>query len=312
MSLETRRLRRVFSTVTPRFFYLLVHKRDALFWSDLTILRVALLIGVCILHGCANVPSPSDRKVQAEVLAQAAGWHAMLIKSPPFQLQAYLPEFSKQESALTVYIEGDGFAWSSSSTPSADPTPRDPLALKLALAQTQGNSAYLGRPCQYVEAEHTGCPQRYWTHARFAPEVIAATHEAIHVLKQRFGANRLTLVGYSGGAAVAALLAAERDDVELLVTVAGNLDHAAWTALHDIDPLVDSLNPAAFAEKLVKLPQVHFVGGKDVVIPPSLAYQWPQAFRGPENSNIHVIVSFSHHCCWAENWQHLYSEALYK
>lgn len=304
---NTRRLRRVFSTVTPRFFYPPTHKRDTLFWSGLTMLRVALLIGVCILTGCATVPSPSDRKVQADALAQAAGWHAMLIKSPPFQLQAYLPEYAKQESALTVYIEGDGFAWSSPSTPSADPTPVNPLALRLALVQAKGNAVYLGRACQYVEAERTACPQRYWTTARFAPEVIAATSHAINVLKQQFGANRLTLVGYSGGAAVAALLAVERHDVERLITVAGNLDHAAWTALHGLDPLVDSLNPAALADKLVNLPQIHFVGENDVVISPSLAYRWPLALRGPENSNIHVITSFSHHCCWVENWEQLLS-----
>lgn len=279
-----------------------------MFLAGLIMRRVVVVLLFCQLSACATVPSPLERKAQADQLAQAGGWHAMLIQSQLFQLQAYLPRRVQQDSHLTIYIEGDGFAWLSPSTPAADPTPLDPLALKLALAQAQGNSAYLGRPCQYVEAERIGCPQRYWTRARFSPEVMAATNQAINVLKQQFGADRLTLVGYSGGGAVAALLAAERNDVERLVTVAGNLDHAAWTALQHIDPLLDSLNPAVFAEKLAALPQTHFVGADDVVIPPSLAYRWPRDFRGANNSNIRVIPSFSHQCCWVENWQRLYSE----
>jgi hypothetical protein len=43
---------------------------------------------------------------------------------------------------------------------------------------------------------------------------------------------------------VASLVAARRHDVVRLVTVAGNLDHLAWTTLHGVSPLTGSLNPA--------------------------------------------------------------------
>jgi len=39
-------------------------------------------------------------------------------------------------------------AWLAVPRPSQDPTPVDPLALRLALVQPTGNAAYLARPCQ--------------------------------------------------------------------------------------------------------------------------------------------------------------------
>jgi hypothetical protein len=66
--------------------------------------------------------------------------------------------------------------------------------------------------------------------------VISASNQAVDALKQRYGAQEIVLVGYSGGGAVAALVAARRTDVVRLVTVAGNLDHLAWTHLHSVPP----------------------------------------------------------------------------
>jgi hypothetical protein len=49
---------------------------------------------------------------------------------------------------LTVYIEGDGFAWLSRSQASYDPSPLNPVGLELALRHPLGESAYLARTCQ--------------------------------------------------------------------------------------------------------------------------------------------------------------------
>lgn len=264
--------------------------------------NLRILLSLVLLAACSALPSFEARRDAADALAAQRHWRAERIAAGRFDLVAWLPQRIEPADALTVYIEGDGFAWINSATPSADPTPRTPLALQLALAQPAGNAAYLGRPCQYVDAERTHCPERYWTGARFAPEVIEATSRAIDALKARFGARRLTLAGYSGGAAVAALVAARRNDVARFITVAGNLDHRAWTTHHRVAPLTGSLNAADAADRLAQLPQAHFIGGRDKVIPPALAQRWPKQFVGIGAANLHIITDADHACCWVQRW----------
>jgi hypothetical protein len=263
---------------------------------------IFLLLSALLLAGCSALPSARERQANATGLASSKGWLPSHIPVGDFDLVAYAPPSLTAGKPLTVYIEGDGFAWISGHQPSSDPTPRDPLALRLALAQPAGHAVYLARPCQYVNAAQSGCAQRYWTEARFAPEVIHPTNLAIDALKQRFNATKLVLVGYSGGAAVAALVAARRTDVVRLITVAGNLDHRAWTSYHRVQPLHASLNAADSASLLSGLSQVHFLGGKDRVIPPALARKWPVAFTGLNASNLRTVDDADHACCWVERW----------
>lgn len=255
-----------------------------------------------MLSACASVPSPTERRAIAEKLAKARGWRAEMLGAGDFDLLAYLPARQTESETLAIYIEGDGLAWLSPSQPSSDPTPRDPLALRLALAQPEGNAVYLARPCQYLLAESTGCSSFYWTEGRFAPEVVAATNAAIDALKLQMGARRLTLVGYSGGGAVAALVAARRGDVELLITVAGNLNHRAWTNYHRVHPLKGSLNPADEAEALSRIRQWHWVGGRDKTIPPVLVEDFANLFAGRNKPIVQIEPEFDHHCCWVEKW----------
>lgn len=262
-----------------------------------------------LLAGCANIPSPAERRDLADALASQQGWHAELLRADNFDLLAYLPPNQSKTDRLSIYIEGDGFAWISGSQPSTDPTPRDPLALKLALAQPEGTAVYLARPCQYVNAEATACSNRYWTEMRFAPEVIAATNWAIDSMKSRFGASQLTLVGYSGGGAVAALVAARRSDVVRLITVAGNLDHRAWTSYHRVLPLSGSINPADEINRLQGIRQWHFVGERDRNITPELIQGYVNRYSEQTRPTIQIVPGFDHHCCWAEQWPRLWRKA---
>lgn len=262
---------------------------------------------MALLPACSNVPTPAARSQQALELAQQAHWQPLLLETTAFRLQAFRPVRWQADDVLTVYIEGDGLAWRTSSQPSADPTPVKPLALHLALAQPEGNAAYLARPCQYL-ADQPNCQRRYWTDARFAQEVVAAMDQAVEQLKGQARANELVLVGYSGGAAVALLLATRRDDVRQVVTVAGNLDHAAWTVHHKVSPLQRSLNPAAQRQALAGLEQVHLVGELDRITPPSLARQFIASYPPTAPLHLRVIPGYDHACCWAQGWQGLWRE----
>ncbi|MBI3903490.1 MAG: alpha/beta hydrolase [Nitrosomonadales bacterium] len=260
---------------------------------------------------CVDIPSPQARSQAAERLAAASNWQRLRLPTSQFVLAAYAPLNIPATDTLTIYIEGDGLAWITPSLVSPDPTPVKPIALELALRQPQGAAAYLARPCQFVEAADAhGCAEKYWTTQRFSGEMVDAAGQAIAKLKRRFHARELVLVGYSGGGAIAALVAARRKDVSLLVTVAGNLDHRAWTQRHHISPLDGSLNPADEWKALLGVPQIHLVGGRDTVIDRSDTASYQSRFPENRRPAMQVIEDFDHACCWVERWPELYTQSV--
>lgn len=263
------------------------------------------LLPLLALSACMHIPSRQQRVDTANALALAKGWHGQQIETGRFRLAAYHRPKSQPGSRLTIYLEGDGLAWISRTTPSDDPTPINPVGLKLALAQPDGQVAYLARPCQYTNEVSPRCRQAYWTSARFSEEVIAAVDNAISQLAQQFQASKLTLVGYSGGGAVAALVAARRHDVDRLLTVAGNLDIVQWTSITRSSPLSNSLNPADAAGELQQVRQWHFSGGDDAIVPLAVTRSYADRFPLSNRPGIDTIAGYGHQCCWVDNWPSL-------
>ena len=271
-----------------------------------TMKAITIFFSFLILCSCSHT-SPTKRLANADRLAIQNGWQQVIIKTTHFELISYQPKKITTNKVLTIYIEGDGYAWRTSQHPSSDPTPHNPVALKLALQHQNGPAAYLARPCQFhQELKITSqCNQRYWTNERYAPGVIAASKQALTQLKNKYHAEELILVGYSGGAAIAALLAAQRDDVVKLITVAGNLDHHAWTEFHKVSPLTGSLNPVDYQKKLQTIPQIHFVGEYDQNIPPKLAQDFIANYDSEKFAKVIVVPDQSHSCCWQKIWPKL-------
>lgn len=268
-------------------------------------MRFIALILLLAVAGCANI-SPQSRRQNADRLAAGAGWQKLPLAAGSFVFTAYVPGHVPQDETLTVYIEGDGLAWLSRSRASDDPTPVNPVGLKLALRHPQGAAAYLARPCQYVEpGDARNCRQEYWTYRRFSPEVIESGNQAITLLMRRSSSKKLVLVGYSGGGAVAALLAVRRNDVAMLVTVAGNLDHRAWTEEHRVSPLDGSLNPADEWRSLMNVPQTHFTGARDMVVGTRVFDAYASHFPASHRPEVMIVPDFDHACCWADKWPEL-------
>ncbi len=272
--------------------------------------RILTILFAALVAACAGTTG-LERGQAMDSLASALSWQKIRLDSGDFVLSAYVPENPAQGAVLTVYIEGDGFAWVSGVRPSTDPTPRKPTGLELALQHPAGLVAYLGRPCQNIQqSDWRSCRTTYWTDRRFSPEVIDATDSAITALKARFHAERIALVGFSGGGAVAALVAARREDVAKRVTVAGNLDHQAWTTHHRVDPLTGSLNPADAWERLQHIPQVHWIGANDRVVGVETVGAYAKRFPVARRPVIKVQRDFDHSCCWARDWATLVRESL--
>lgn len=264
---------------------------------------VFALLVAALLAGCSSVPDANTRLQSANSVAAPQGWAAQTLHTRTFTLQAWTPSATTSATTLTVYIEGDGLAWITSSMPSDDPTPTHPMVLRMAMAQPDGNAAYLARPCQYTRLADPRCASPYWTDKRFAAEVIDAMNQGLDTLKRQRGAHRLVLVGYSGGGAVTALLAERRSDVSAWITVAGNIDTQAWTEYHRISPLTGSLDPMAASSTLRNLTQYHFVGSRDRIVPPELVRAFASRMA---DAKVIERQGYDHACCWADDWAKAY------
>lgn len=273
----------------------------------------AALASVLLLLTAACLQIGGDgRRAAALAAAQSAGLEPRLIAADAFDLSARLRRGGKTGGRLAVFIEGDGNAWETRFRPSADPTPRRPVALELATRSGLPAVAYLARPCQEVpEGRRRNCHVAFWTSHRFAPDVVAATGQALDRLKAAAGADSLLLVGFSGGAAVALLAASERSDVAAVVTVSGVLDHRAWTTLHEVTPLAGSLDPRDRLDRLAAVPQVHVVGSDDTVVPPALVRDFAGRIiaRGG-TAPVVEVAGADHNCCWANQWPEVEARAL--
>ncbi len=260
-----------------------------------------IVFAATILSSCRLIAL--DRAAVSE-LADARGFQARQIQAGDFKLLV-LYRGLKTDSRLTVYFEGDGFAFRRKTLPSKDPTPKNPLAMDLALSDDSAAVAYIARPCQYLDDKDLElCSARYWTTHRYAEEVLDSISHAVDwLLAQRPATSHqpLDLVGYSGGGAIAALLAARRDDVRSLVTLSANLDLDRWTSELELTPFIYSLNPADQGDELRTLHQLHLVGDDDDRVPPYVAESYARQVAG-EHIQVEHHADFDHSCCWLDLW----------
>ncbi len=273
---------------------------------------MAIFLALLTLSACAGV---EDRRDGAQQFARGAGFSAQILQGGAFELQTFYrggPSSAKASgTSLRVYIEGDGFAWISRYRISPDPTPRNPVALKLAAADHASAVFYIARPCQFIGVGHNpNCTQKYWTSHRFAPEVIASTSAVIDQAKKIAGATVIELVGFSGGGAVAVLVAAQRADVASIRTVAGNLDHVTLNRRIEVSPLTGSLNAADVAAQVSTIPQIHYVGAKDDLIGAYVAESYRRRAGASNCIAIQIISGASHTGGWDDMWSSLVASPL--
>jgi hypothetical protein len=109
-------------------------------------------------------------------------------------------------------------------------------------------------------------------------------------------------VGYSGGGAVVAMLAAKRKDIASIRTVAGYMDHVALNRDVKVSQLIGSLDPIKAAPRLKTVPQIHYSGKKDKRIPGWVLKNFRNAV-GTSNCITLRRVNATHEEGWEEIWE---------
>ncbi len=252
---------------------------------------------VLSLNGCST-PDLEERQLEAAAVVPAS-YEELTVATQSFDLRSYAPRNKTSRQVLRVFIEGDGFAWERQDKPSSDPTPITQTVLSLIAASKYANVIYLARPCQFVGAKSRNCQERLWTNERYSEDVVSSLNQAIDHLMTEYNAKNLILTGYSGGGTLAALLAAGRSDVTGLVTLAAPLDTTAFTELHKVSPMTGSLNPIDQSHLLSGVPQIHYAGDKDEIVPPRLIQAYQNALANNECVQIKIIPA-THWSGWID------------
>jgi hypothetical protein len=253
------------------------------------------------------ITSCASKLAKAKTIAINVGLESEIIHTSDYKIQSFY-HFSKKGGPLTIYVEGDGQAWLNRTEPSNNPTPRNPLALRLAAIDRGPNVMYLARPCQYVELKtEKHCSIPYWTHKRFAKKIILSINEAINIMVKRSKAKEINLIGYSGGGAVVAMIAAKRKDISSLRTIAGYMDHVSLNHKVKVSPLIGSLDPIRAAPRLKTTPQIHYSGKQDKRVPTWVLKNFIRAV-GPSKCIVLLEVNAKHEEGWEEIWERVWSK----
>ena len=258
-----------------------------------------VLLTVSLLAACGGIPDARQLADRHELLLEQ-------VAGGPFVLPVLLQPGLLPGRPLHVYLEGDGRPWLQRER-APNPTGRGTIALELMLADPQP-ALLLGRPCYHQQGVPLPpCEPGLWTGGRYSQPVLDALAAALEQLLAAYQPGSLVLVGHSGGGVLALLLAQQQTLPTTVVTVASNLDTAAWTEYHRHLPLRDSLNPALDIAPGTAFRQVHFAGGLDPVVPPATTARYRE--RHPD-AEYHLLPGFDHSCCWVSEWPALLARVL--
>ena len=266
------------------------------------------IICIAFLAGCATINTGYRA---ADTIAFEHSFTKDHIKTSLCTVTSFY-HINNPGAPLTVYIEGDGTAWRSRHRLSDDPTPRHPLVLSLAAIDPSENVAYIARPGQLTASGRPDCDPAYWSEKRFSREVVSAIDSAIDDLKAKSQSKEINIIGYSGGAAIAVIITAERSDVKTLRTIAGNLDPEAVNRYNKVSPIEAPPVPIDFAAKIANIPQRHFVSSGDNVVPVSIAESFSEKIGDQKHESITMVTGTNHTSGWQKSWPSLISIPLYK
>ena len=274
--------------------------------TKLSLLSVASILA---LTACGTVTDV--RQQNANHIARPAFMVDRTVPAGQFGLKAW-ERMHQRGAPATIYIEGDSLSdieidqLDKKGLLGLQSTPKNPVGLSLASRDKAVNLAYLARPCQYLKNPTAkGCSAKYWKENRFGPEVMEAYDTALNDIKARYDITEFHIVGYNGGANIAAVMAATRSDIKTLRTVAGDLN-PKFNDAHNPAPVAPTAVLAIdYAAELSQIPQHHFIGAADEVVTPGIYHSYRQALGLSDCISYSLVQDADHVYGWTEKWPSL-------
>ena len=255
-------------------------------------------LGACTSNGQRIDRTASDAQLSRRVVTGTGYRHVIYLKD----IDA--AALGNSGGRMLVFLEGDGRPWIDDGRqrlPAVDPTTRNPIALQL-LARTNAPGIYISRPCYQGLADRK-CSSDTWTGGRYSREVVESLAAAVHTVAEETGAREIVLVGYSGGGALAVLVAERTEKVAAVVTLGANLDIEAWTQEHRYLPLSTSLNPAA-SDREHPWRELHLSGALDTVVPTATTAGYFEKYPAAKHW---IMAQYDHVCCWVNDWPEVFA-----
>jgi pimeloyl-ACP methyl ester carboxylesterase len=268
--------------------------------------QTVTVFALLCLQGCSSAwvrlnNTAQQAGVTRHVVAGEGFTHTIFVKAAAHAIEASV------DVVPVVFIEGDGLPWRNHGwQPNPDPRPLHALAFNLFLT-TPNIAWYITRPCYDDSLATPACDSKVWTDARYSNENINSMAAALQRFAAQQQTSRLVLVGYSGGGALAVLLAARMPEVIGVVSIAANLDQQAWAQAHHYSPLIGSLNPATDTGDL-RMPHVALHGQRDDNVPASTLTAFATSHP---TTRWQYIDSYDHVCCWERDWPWLWPQTLH-
>jgi pimeloyl-ACP methyl ester carboxylesterase len=127
--------------------------------------------------------------------------------------------------------------------------------------------------------------------------------EVLDAIKEQNNNNKFNLIAYSGGGTIALMLGANREDIQSIRTIGGNLDHNELSKITKTSPLTNSIAAKEFIFKTEKIPQIHYYGEKDKVIPEKIFLDYKNSFSNQNCITVKKIELLNHYDGWDSFWK---------
>jgi pimeloyl-ACP methyl ester carboxylesterase len=265
-----------------------------------------LLLATLMFPGCASQVTDLGKAISG---AGIKGSQIQEFRTPSGAPIHWVHLNRVENNNVTFYIEGDGDAYVSRTRPSKNPTPTNPLALNLALADRSENVFYLARPCQFVPSgANRSCRSPVWTTERFSPATIKAYVSLLNRIISEHGFRQVTLVGFSGGASIVLGAAPNVKHLALVKTVAGYITRKSLNRSKGVPTNYAQTDPFSNLQDVVSIPQIHFSGSRDKVIPTAFIREFSKKVTELGGCSRHIEVATDHLSDWKQLWLRLVEE----